>query len=395
MNYFFPNLSGQTILQVLPALEKGGVERGTVEMVQAIVSAGGKALVASQGGSLVSQILEVGGEHLTLPLRSKSPWGVWQNKKRLVTLCRSEGVTLVHARSRGPAWSAFGAVKELQIPWVTTFHGTYNFSNELKKFYNSIMVRGDRVIAISNFIQDHISLFYRKWVHPARVPVIYRGVDLKVFDPEKILTGDRLLLRQEWGIPKGTAVVLMAARFSRWKGHAGALKACEILKNHNFILVFAGKFRGRETYLSELEALAQKLEIREKVRFVECDGNMPQAYDAADLVLHASTDPEAFGRVVAEAQAMGKWTIVSSLGAPQEIILPHKTGDVIDPTDAQALAKALLKGLSLDQTQLKRVKEIARQRIADHFSLESMQCQTLNIYAELLGCEFCEKKDVA
>lgn len=392
---FLSDLSGQTILQVLPSLERGGVERGTVEMVRAISEAGGRALVASQGGNLVEQVLQNGGEHYSLSLASKSPLDLWRNKKKLISLCRDEHVTLLHARSRGPAWSAFWAVKELKIPWVTTFHGIYNFSNEGKKYYNSVMVRGNRAIAISEFVREHLSLFYRKWVHPSQIPVIYRGVDLDTFDPKKILPEDIQLLKKEWGIPQGSAVLLMPARFSRWKGHREVLKACEIIRNQNFILVLVGSSTDREGYCQELESLAKNLGIGEKVRFAAYTGTIARAYAASDLVIHASTDPEAFGRVVAEAQAMGKWTIVSHLGAPQEIILHQKTGEVVNPKDSQALAKSLLRGLSLDVDQRMRVEDVARRRIRERFSLEKMQQQTLEVYAELLGCFENEVKHVA
>lgn len=378
------NLKNQTILQVLPALNQGGVERGTLDIAEGILNAGGKALVASAGGKLEHQLKEIGAEHIKLPLNSKNPFTIWLNIKRIQNIIEEEKVTLVHARSRGPAWSAYYAAKRLQIPFVTTFHGTYNFHSEWKKYYNSVMARGDRVIAISQFIREHIEENYRDYVDSSKIKIIYRGVDLTHFDPTLMDNERCKKLRKVWGLEATDHLVLMVGRLARWKGQTTLLKALRKMDDFKGRCVILGSSLGHGTYLKELQASINNTDLAPKIKFIEQCNDMPAAYSLANVVVHASTAPEAFGRVIAEAQAMGKFVIASSLGAPQEIIDNGKTGALFPPTDALKLAKELETALHFSSTKQEKIAQISRKRVQDFFSKKVMIDETLKVYLELL-----------
>ena len=375
----------RAILQVLPAMGAGGVEQGTIDMAKMIVSQGDKAFVASGDGFRSKEISAVQGHHVILPLASKNPLRIlFSNVCALKKLMMNEKIDLIHARSRGPAWSAYLAARSARVPFVTTFHGTYNFGGPLKKFYNSVMVRGVRVIAISDFIRDHILAHYATWVRPEQISVIHRGIDMERFNPEKISPQQINEQRTLWGVPEGVPLLLMPGRLTRWKGHENVLRAFANLESGQCVLVIVGHAQGREAYVRELKGLAQSLGVDAFVRFVPHSPDMPLLYAASHAVVHAATDPEAFGRVVAEAGAMGKPCIVSSLGAPREIIEEGVTGWCVDPFDQAALTQGMVRLLALDQEARDRIKVDARKRVEAHFSLEKMGTKTLELYHEIL-----------
>ncbi len=370
------------ILQVLPALETGGVERGTVEMVQAIVAAGGTALVASAGGRMVAEVERAGGRHVGLKLMTKDPLNIWLNAGPLAGLIRREGVSLVHARSRAPAWSAWLASRRTGVPFVTTWHGVYGEEFPGKRLYNRVMARGDRVIAISHFVAEKVASRYR--VDPARLRVIYRGVDAAVFDPARAV-GDRVhKLAQAWRLPPGAPVVMLPARLTRWKGAELLLDAMAALPDKASYCVLVGADQGRQTYAAALVSRAERLGLGGRVRFAgHCD-DMPAALMLADVVVSASLKPEPFGRAVIEAQAMGRPVVVSDHGGAAETVQPGVTGWRVPPGDAAALAEALRHALSLDADERAALAERARDSVLTYFTTASMQQATLAVYRELL-----------
>ncbi|ARN84629.1 glycosyltransferase family 4 protein [Candidatus Nucleicultrix amoebiphila] len=372
------SLQDKTILQVLPNMDVGGIEQGTLQIVEALHNVGARALVVCHGGRLIEDVVKRGGEVITLPVHSKNPLVMLKNIHSLKRLITKERVDLVHARSRAPAWSSYWASKSLHIPFLTTFHGTYNFHNPFKKFYNKIMTKGDRVIAISNFIGQHIEKNYG--LNHEKIDIIWRGIDLEVFDPKKIKQD----YRKKWGIPADHFLILMVGRLTRWKGQKVLLEALSHLTSKKIACVFLGSHQGREAYKLELENYTKHKRLEHLVRFVENDA-MPAAYSSADLIVHASTDPEAFGRVVAEAQAMEKPVIASCLGGPKEIIKDGETGWLIEPNDPKALATVIELALNLKASQRQSMGKKGRQRVRENFSKESMCAKTLAVYAKVLG----------
>ncbi len=376
------SLDSPVVLQVLPSLVTGGVERGTVEMAQAIVQAEATALVASAGGPLVRQIERAGGVHVTLPLTTKSPLGIWRNAASLETLIRERKVSLVHARSRAPAWSAWLACQRSGVPFVTTYHGTYGEGLPFKRRYNAVMARGRIVIAASQYIADLITV--RHGVDPARIRVIPRGVDPAVFDPAAV-SGDRIArLAADWRLPDGVQTVVLPGRLTAWKGHGVLLEAIARLARPDVMCVVVGSHQGRHAYARELERQAMRLGMGGRLRLVgQCD-DMPAALRLADVVVHASTRPEAFGRVVIEAQAMGRPVIASDLGGPVETVRQGETGWRVRPNDPDALAAAIGVALDLDEAERMALGQRARASVP---TVRAMQDATLDVYEAVLTAE--------
>ena len=265
-----------TILQIIPALGAGGgVERGTIEVVEAIVGAGGRALVASVGGAQVYEVSRAGGQHIELPLGSKNPVVIYNNISRLVELIERENVDLIHARSRAPGWSAFYAAKRTKRPFITTFHGTYNARNSIKRAYNSVMTKGDRVIAISVFIAEHVHRLYG--VPASRLRTIHRGVDLSRFDPAKVSAERVVQLANDWRLTDGHPVIMLPGRLTRWKGQVVFIEAVAKLERRDIRCLIVGSDQGRQGYRRELEATVQKHNLGEVVRIVDHCADMPAA----------------------------------------------------------------------------------------------------------------------
>lgn len=375
---------GPVILQVLPALVTGGVERGTVDIAAAITEAGGTALVASEGGPMVREVERAGGHHLTLPLKSKNPWVMWRNVARLTRLIAEHGVDLVHARSRAPAWSARAAARKAEVPFMTTFHATYNIGGiPGKKTYNAVMASGERVIAISDFIGEHVRLTYG--APTSRIRVIHRGVDLDLFDPTRV-SGERLIqLARQWNLPEDRPVVLLPGRLTRWKGQGILIDALARLGREDVCAVLVGSDQGRHAYRAELEERVRHLGLEHVVNIVDQCRDMPAAYMLATVVVSASTDPEGFGRVAAEGQAMGRPVIAPAHGAAPEIVRDGETGWLVPPGDPDALAKALGRALDLSADHFRVMSTAARANVAARFSRERMARATLAVYGELLG----------
>jgi glycosyltransferase involved in cell wall biosynthesis len=367
------------ILQLLPSLVSGGVERGTVEIAEAIVAAGYRALVASAGGPLAAQVEKVGGVHVTLPLATKSPFGILANAGALARLVREEGVAILHARSRAPAWSGLIAARRTGARFVTTYHGTYNEGFPGKRLYNSVMARGERVIAISRFIEEVIR--DRHGTDPARIRVIPRGVDPRRFDPATVPLARVTALREAWGAEAGRPVILLPGRMTRWKGQGVLVEALARVPG-DALLVLAGG--GKEEVAEELRARAEALGIADRLRLLGHVEELAPVLLAADVVVHASTDAEAFGRTVIEAQAMARPVIASDLGGPRETVEEGVTGWRVPPGDPAALAAALARVLAMPAAERVAIGQAARAVVLRDYTTAAMQASTIAVYRELL-----------
>jgi glycosyltransferase involved in cell wall biosynthesis len=375
--------SPRAILQVLPSLVTGGVERGTIDIAVALAEHGWKAIVASEGGPMVREIERAGGLHVTMPLASKNPFVIRRNIARLVEVIEKNNVALVHARSRAPAWSAYYAAKRTGRPFVTTFHGTYNIGNKVKRWYNSVMTRGTRVIAISDFIGRHLVEEYG--TDPGRIRVIPRGIDTFSFDPAKVSQERMIALARDWRLPDGMSIVMLPGRLTRWKGQTLLVEAIAKLGRKDVCCLLVGSDQGRSNYRQELENLVRARGLEGQVRAVDHCRDMPAAFMLADVVVSASTDPEAFGRVVAEAQAMGRPVVAPDHGGAREIVVPGETGFLFKPGDVDALAAAIGNVLALDGGQREALTAKAMSHIRAHFTRAQMCDATLAVYAELLS----------
>ncbi len=370
------------ILQVLPALNLGGVERGTLEVASAIHAQGWRSLVASAGGKLVSTLEET-STHVTIKgFARKTPLTLISNTLALIRLIRSENISLVHARSRWPAWSAYAACRWCKIPLITTYHGTYGQGTRLKRYYNSVMTKGQTVIAISEFIADYIKTYHRNM--PAEhIRVIPRGVDLEVFNPAHVPATAVANLKTAWKIPEHTPVLLLPGRLSRWKGHVVAIQALNLIKDIACHLVILGD-QTPGAYTEQLHRLIDTLNLKSRVSFVQQTTDMQTAYMAADYVLVPSTKPEAFGRVIVEAGCMGRVVIASEHGGALETIIHGETGYLVHVADREDLARALKHVLSMPASTYQRMATQAREHCRTHYALQDMLAQTLDVYRKAL-----------
>lgn len=373
-----------TVLQVLPALVTGGVERGTVDMVNALSVAGHRAIVASSGGHMVQEVERSGGEHVQLPMRSKNPWVMWRNISHLARLITAEKVDIVHARSRAPAWSAFYAARRTATPYVTTVHGPYNGQNAAKRAYNSVMFRGDRVIATSGFIRDYLRETAPD-LPEGRIRLIPRGVDLAQFDISTVTAARKIQLAEAWSVPAGAPVILVPGRLVRWKGQRVMIEALAKLQDQDAVVVFAGGDVGHEAYKLELRRLAQRLSVEARVRFVGTCRDMPAAYALASVVASTSVEPEAFGRVAVESQAMGRPTVVTGIGGAMETVVPGETGWWVDPDDPEQLAEAVGTAIGMDQDARDALAARSVAHIGANFTKALMCERTIAVYRELTG----------
>ena len=376
-------LDSVTILQVLPAMGAGGgVERGTVEIADAITAQGGRALVVSNGGDGAHELKRAGAEHIKLPVHSKNPLVMYANIQRLADLMKAEGVDIIHARSRAPAWSAYFAAKRSGIPLVTTFHGTYGAGNALKRRYNSVMARGERVIAISRFIGGHL---HKNYGAPAnKIRIIHRGVNLDRFDPAKVTAERVTVLASDWRLEDGLSVFMLPGRLTRWKGQTMFIEAIAKLNRRDIRCLLVGGDQGRAEYRQELENLVNSHGLGEIVRIVDHCDDMPAAYMLTDVVVSASTDPEAFGRILIEAQALGRPIVASNHGGAQETVIEGETGWLFPPGDVDALATLLDQVLNLSGEDRAVLSDKAIANARENFSKQVMCDKTLDVYREIL-----------
>ncbi len=382
------SLQGAAILQVIPHLGAGGAERTTIEVAEALKAAGAIPIVASVGGRLEGELGRVGGELIRIDsLATKNPLQVWLNSRVIAKIARERGVKLIHARSRAPGWSAYWAAKRMKLPFVTTYHGVYNAKSGLKRWYNSVMARGDRVIANSDYTATHV-----KAEHPlaaSRIVTIHRGVDIARFSPEAVNEVRRETLRKAWRMEEVAGpVILLPARMTGWKGHREAIAAAGMLAKRQpdapWSMVFVGDHQGRLDYVAELSDLISLHGVHARVRMAgHCD-DMPAALALSDIVIAPSSEPEAFGRVAAEAGAMGVPAVGSAIGAQGEIIVHGETGLIVPPRDPAALAAAMEQLLAMGKSGRTEMGGRAMARVRERFTTSALQKATLAVYEGLM-----------
>ena len=369
------------VLQVIPSLVSGGAERGTIDLAGALATSGWTAYVASSGGPMEYQLARLGVRHLKLPLASKNPLVMRRNAAALIEIVRRHKIDIVHARSRAPAWSAWSASRATGRRFVTTFHNAYDIDLPLKLWYNSVMARGERVIAISQFVGEHVTSVYG--VGPDRLRVIPRGVDIAGFDPRRV-NGERVCaLATRWRVPEDAAVVMLPGRLTRWKGGLDFIEAIARLGRRDLCCLLVGA-EQRPGFRRELEATIERLGLVGMFRIIEDCPDMPAAYMLSDVVVSASTDPEGFGRVITEAQAMGRPVVATDHGGARETILPGVTGWLAPPRDPVALADAITEALRLDAGERAAFARRAVAHVAAHYTREAMCGKTIDVYEELL-----------
>ncbi len=371
------------ILQVLPELKSGGVERGTIEIAKAGMNLGYEMLVTSNGGHLVGQLENAHIQHIRLPLASKNPFVIIANIGRIRKLIKKHNVNIIHARSRAPAWSAYFAAKGTNCHFITTFHGTYSYGNLLKKLYNSVMTRGEIVIAISDFIKNHVINDYG--IDSAKVKVVPRGVDLEQFTMEKVHKIRIINMASHFRIELDVPVILLPARFARWKGHEFLIDALALIKNEKFVCIFAGYEKKHEKYHQELEKKVRENGLFEKIRMIGEIKDMPALYNLSDIVVSSSVKPEAFGRIAIEGQAMERLVVATKHGGSLETVNHGKTGWLVEPGDVDALAKTLQELLNISAKNRKIVTTHARKNIETNFSIEHMVEKTFAVYDEVMA----------
>ncbi|MCF6220306.1 MAG: glycosyltransferase family 4 protein [Robiginitomaculum sp.] len=368
------------ILQVLPELNAGGVERTTIEIAQALTSAGHVPHIACAGGRMEDELKAAGGILHKLNIGSKNPLTLRGNSKALRAIIKAYNIDIVHARSRAPAWPAKAAAHKMGIPFITTYHGIYNAKSTLKRAYNAVMAKGDIVIANSNFTKAHI--LKEHGTTPDKIVVIPRGVDMAVFDPALVNGAETARLKIEWGVGDNP-VILLPGRLTRWKGQLVAVEALKLL-DAQAVLVLLGDAQGRDEYVAEIETKTAELALDGRVIIAGHSRSMPAALMAANVVISASTDPEAFGRIVAEAQAMERLVVASNHGGARETIIDGAGGYLVTPGDAQALADGIGNVLALPQSEYIARAKTAQKRIGATYSATALKTATLAVYEQAL-----------
>lgn len=373
-----------TILQVIPNMGAGGAEQTTVDVTAALTKAGHKAIIVSNGGPRVIELQRAGGLHIEMPVHSKNPFMIWKNAGRLKRLIREHQVDIIHARSRAPAWSALKAARDTGIKFLTTCHAPFNIrGSKWKRKYNSSIAQGDLVIANSEFVAHYLVDNYDVAVNKIRV--IPRGIPMEKFDVTKVSADRMLRLSETWRIPEVATLVLLPGRLTRWKGQTVLIEAMSKLKRKDVYCVLLGDAQGRTEYRDELEAMIHDYHLEDRVRIAEHCDDMAVAYKMANVVVSASIEPEGFGRVAVEAQAMGVPTIATAIGGSKETIIPDVTGWLVPPNDADALAKAIDKVLSLSNDERDHIGVQAAYHARANFTKEQMTDATLIVYDELVG----------
>ncbi len=370
------------IMQIIPELGPGGAEQGCIDIAAELVRGGAQAIVVSHGGHRVHELARMGAVHIDLPVHSKNPLVMAKNAGKIRKLIERYNVDIVHVRSRAPAWSAWKACKGTKAHFMTTCHAPYNINGKAKQFYNSAITKGERVIAISHYVAQYLKDNYQ--VEDSRIRLIHRGIQLEKFHPTTVTPERLITLSQDWRIPDGSNIIMLPGRLTRWKGHHVLIEAMARLDRKDLFCVIIGSDQGRSEYRKELEATIEEKGLGGQVRIVDHCDDMPAAYMLSTVVVSASTDPEGFGRVPVEAQAMGRPIIATAHGGAQETVLPGETGWLVPPGDSAMLAAAIKEALSLSANQRVILATRAMAHVADHFTRDQMADKTLDVYAELL-----------
>ena len=377
------------VLQVIPKLGYGGAETGCYDIAHYLAEKECGSYIATSGGELLKFVKKNRVGIFKIPVHSKNPILIFLNAIFLSFFILAKKINIVHARSRAPAWSCYLACLLTNRAFVTTFHGTYNFNNKLKKFYNSVMLRSNLTIAGSNFIFSHINENYNEYLNKKKkLRVIFRGINIDYFSQKNISVLKQEKLKMEWGLEQNKFTILMPGRLTSWKGQEKLIESLNILIEDynitNFQAILLGSDQGRKVYTKKLHSLVERYSLTKKVKFIENCKEMPLAYSLADIVVSASIEPEAFGRVAVESQAMGKPIIASNLGGSKETVLNKKTGFLYKHDDPRELAKNLNTVIQLNQEELKFMGNEGRKNITRKFDVEVMCDSNLREYKKLL-----------
>lgn len=372
------------ILQVLPELETGGVETGTIEIACELQKRGIKNFVASQGGRMVHELEKAGIPHLTLPLKSKNIFTMRHNAEKLAQYIKENGINIVHARSRAPAWSAYWAAKAANVHYMTTFHGTYGLGPcGIKKLYNRVMTYGEKIIAISNHIKNHILQNYK--ADEKNIRLIHRCADIEKFAPAAV-TPERMINKiKEYHIAEDKPVLLLPGRITHWKGQHLLLEALHLMKNKDYYCIITGDAQGRDKYLNSLKELARKYKLENRVGFFGRYSDVPALMMVSDVILSTAIEPEAFGRISVEGQAMGKIVVASDIGGSLDTIQDGITGKFFKSGDSQSLADALDWALTLNDKEKQKISAAAIKNVREHFTKQIMCDKTIDVYREVVN----------
>ena len=378
------------VLQVIPRLGYGGAETGCYDIAHYLPENNCKSFIVTSGGELLKFIDKKKVKLIRLPVHSKNPLLMLINSMILIGIIVFYNISIVHARSRAPAWSCLLATKITGRKFVTTFHGTYNFKGKLKKFYNSVMVRSNLIIAGSNFIFSHIKENYSQLIDvKKKFLVIFRGINIDYFDPTTILESDEKKLLKNWSIEKDKKIILMPGRLTSWKGQELFLEAINYvnieLGYEAFYVVILGNDQGRNLYKKKLIRLSEQFRMTKQIRFIDHCKDMALAYKISDIIVSASIEPEAFGRVAVEAQSMEKLIIASNIGGSNETIVDGKSGLLFESGNAKSLSKKIIQGLNMEETSLKTMGIEGRKNIMKKFNVEKMCFSTYSEYKRLLN----------
>ncbi|MDC1025338.1 glycosyltransferase family 4 protein [Candidatus Pelagibacter sp.] len=382
--------SNLKVLQVIPKLGYGGAETGCYDIAHYLPENNCESYIVTSGGELLKFVDKRKVKIIKLPVHSKNPLIIFINFLALIFIILINNISIVHARSRAPAWSCLMAAKITGRKFVTTFHGTYNFNSKIKKFYNSVMVRSDLIIAGSNFIFFHIKENYTKYLNSKKkLLVIFRGINLDYFDPTTKLDSDEKKLLKKWEIEKDKKIILLPGRLTGWKGQEVFMEAINLvnieLGYEAFYAVILGSDQGRDLYKKKLIRLTEQYRLINQVKFIDHCKDMALAYKVSDIVVSASIEPEAFGRVAVEAQSMEKPIIASNIGGSNETVIDEKTGFLFESNNAKSLSQKILKILSMDEASLNSIGREGRKNIIQKFNVEKMCFSTYSEYKRILN----------
>ena len=378
------------VLQVIPRLGYGGAETGCYDLAHYLHEQDCKSYIVTSGGELIKYIDKKKVKLIKLPVQSKNPLIIIINSIALTLLILFLNISIVHARSRAPAWSCYIATKITRRKFVTTFHGTYNFKNSIKKFYNSIMVKSDVLIAGSNFIFSHISENYQKFLNSKKkFLVIFRGINTEYFDSDAIKKKDIDKLKATWKIEDNKKIILLPGRLTAWKGQEMFIEAINLFKKSNpeldFVAVILGDDQGRTVFRKKLERLVEQFNLTQNIKFVDNCNVMPVAYYISDVIVSSSIEPEAFGRVSVEAQAMKKPIIASNIGGSKETVIDNKTGLLFESGNPKSLCDKLNEIIKLDTLTLDLMGREGRKNVINRFNIEKMCLNTYSEYKKLVN----------
>ncbi len=378
------------VLQVIPRLGYGGAETGCYDIAHYLPENNCKSFLVTSGGELIKFIDKKKVNLIRLPVHSKNPFIIFLNAIFLIGIILFFNISIVHARSRAPAWSCLLATKLTRRKFVTTFHGTYNFRGRFKKFYNSVMVRSDLIIAGSNFIFSHIKENYSKYLtKKKKFLVIFRGINVDYFDPSTKLDEDEKKLLKKWSIDKEKKIILVPGRLTAWKGQEMLIEAINLVKvelgYEAFHVIILGSDQGRDLYKKKLIRISEQYRLNNQIKFIDHCKDMALAYKISDIIISSSIEPEAFGRVAVEAQSMEKLIIASNIGGSNETIKDEETGFLFEAGNAVSLSKKIIRAITMDESSLKLMGKEGRKNVIKKFNVEKMCFSTYSEYKRLVN----------